>query len=206
MTLGPGEVRKLTELLTKRDMADLNKAMDSLGPEDAKIIDTYGRKVYKEIHVSKRLRNKLIKLVNKISDVELDMVHPVTGAQYGVRYGRHPNLPPHFDGDFNELIIDYQLGSSTGTQWPIGVNLELHTLEDNSAVMFNPNTNIHWRPIRAFKGSEYIRMVFFRFYARNPEQLSDYSHLPSNPQDPEFAEVNALRDSLAEAPDYTTSK
>jgi hypothetical protein len=90
------------------------------------------------------------------------------------------------------LIINYQLESNTS--WELGLDLQTYTLEDNSALVFNANTNVHWRTHKDFKEGEYVKMLFIRFY--NSEVRSDYSYVPMNQTDKAFIEARALRDSL----------
>lgn len=191
-----GEVYKLDNLLSPKEISSLNQILDNPPRANLKIKDNYGRRIFEEIEIPAKIVKKLTKLANRFSDkdVRLELLYPVNGAEYSLGYRGNPNLPPHFDGDFNEIIIDYQLASSQGTQWPLGVNLNTYPLQDNEALIFNPNANIHWRPIRTFKDSEYIRMFFFRFY--NPADPANNSHLPNHPQDRAFDEVNAYRDQL----------
>jgi len=189
-----GEVYKLDNLLTPREVRTLNQILENLTEANLKVKDNYGRRIFEELEIPAKLVKKLTKLANRFSDVRLELLYPINGAEYSLDYNGNPNLPPHFDGDFNEIIIDYQLSSTQGTQWPLGVNLETYPLQDNEAVIFNPNANIHWRPIRTFKEGEYVTMLFFRFY--NPAKPADNSHLPNHPQDRVFDKVNAYRDSL----------
>jgi len=115
----------------------------------------------------------------------------VDNVTYGAEYGT-PNLPPHFDGDTNDLIINFQLSSNTS--WPLGLDLETYNMEDNSALIFNANTNIHWRPNKVFNDGEYVQMIFFRFYKIN--NRTDYSYVPMNQTDKIFEDVVNLRNSL----------
>ena len=114
----------------------------------------------------------------------------VTLVEYNSKYGQ-PNLPPHFDGDVTDVIVNYQLDSNTN--WGVGVNEEVYTLVDNSAVIFNPNEDIHWRPIKEFQEGEYVRMAFFRFW--NKDNPSDYSDRRYGQTDPIFDKVKAIRES-----------
>lgn len=195
-----GEVYKLDNLLTAKEIRTLNQILENLTEESLKVKDNYGRRIFEEVEIPAKIVKKLTKLANRFSDrgTKLELLYPVNGAEYSLNYRGEPNLPPHFDGDFNDIIIDYQLASSSDleTQWPLGVNLETYPLQDNQALIFNPNANIHWRPIRAFKEGEYVRMFFFRFY--NPANPSDYSHLPNHPQDRVFDGVTAYRNYLAQ--------
>lgn len=120
-------------------------------------------------------------------DPSLAMEHAMY-VEYNAKYGQ-PNLPPHIDGDKNDLIINFQLSSNTS--WDIGLGTETFTPEDNSALVFNGNTNVHWRPHKTFNEDEYVKMIFFRFY--NPENPSDYSHISNNQTDPLFDDARAVR-------------
>jgi hypothetical protein len=112
-------------------------------------------------------------------------------ALYSNKYGS-PNLPPHFDGDTNDVIINFQLSSNTS--WDLGLGLNTYTLENNSAIVFNGNTNIHWRPHKTFGNGEYVEMIFFRFY--NKSKRTDYSNVPMNQIDDAFKDVVKFRNSL----------
>lgn len=126
----------------------------------------------------------------KAADYPVILDH-ILYTEYSNKYGS-PNLPPHFDGDKNDFIINMQLSSNTS--WDLGLNLQTYTLKDNSALIFNGNTEIHWRKHKEFKDGEYVKMLFARFY--NAEKRSDYSHLPTNAGHDIFKNVSAFRDSF----------
>lgn len=69
-------------------------------------------------------------------------------------------------------------------------------MENNSAVIFQPNVNIHWRPHKKFKENEYVKMVFFRVSIIDEESIVDNSHLRYSLDDKVYKEVNDFRDSL----------
>lgn len=133
-------------------------------------------------------------------DTILDKVIEITGkpykmygyvvAEYTAEAGK-PNLPPHFDGDQTDLIMTYQISSNT--QWGVGVDLNVHYLEDNDGVIFHPNESIHWRPHAEFQDGEFVRVMFIRF--RLPTE-TDYSHMRFSQNDPIFSQTMAFRDSL----------
>jgi hypothetical protein len=128
--------------------------------------------------------------VAKVVGRELDSIGGVF-AEYNSKYGQ-PNLPPHFDGDNNSLIIDYQYKSNTS--WGLGVDTTVFKMEDNKAIIFNPNEYPHWRPHKTFKEGEKITMIFFRFPDRSGK--TDYSHMRIHPDDEIFADIRKIRDSL----------
>jgi hypothetical protein len=132
---------------------------------------------------------KFNNIVKNISTLPLKM-GSVMSVDYSPLYGE-PHLPPHFDGDSNDLIINIQLDSNTF--WDIGLNLETYRLNDNCALIFNANEEVHWRVHKRFKEGEHVLMVFARFF--NEENLSDYSHL-SVPDDKILKAPTDFRNSL----------
>ena len=184
----------LPNIFTAEELADIHQVLDAL-PD----IDVYEYKELGRVHLENgilpsSIEDKLNNLIKDLfPDLELTLMNPPLCVEYSNKYGV-PLLRPHYDGDFTDYIIDFQLSSSPGTQWPLGIDTTLHTLEDNSAVLFHPNKNVHWRPRKTFKDNEYIRVIFFRF-VQHPH--SDFSHLSQlDPSLPIFDEVNAFRDSL----------
>lgn len=133
---------------------------------------------------------KLCDIAKDATVFPLKMVHALC-TTYSAKYGQ-PNLPPHFDGDTNDLIINMQIDSNIS--WDLGLNTDIYSIEDNSAIVFNGNTEVHWRPHKEFKEDEYITMMFVRFY--NEENPSDYSYLPMNQTDPIFDDARRVRDSI----------
>ena len=85
---------------------------------------------------------------------------------------------------------------SSNVKWNIGIDRSIYDMNDNDALLFNPNKCVHWRPRKTFKDGEFIRLIFFRFY--NLEKISDYSHLRYWPQDEVFKEINKFRDSVSQ--------
>lgn len=136
------------------------------------------------------IENKITSLVNGLSKTKLKLSHSMY-AEYSGDYGT-PYLPTHFDHDFNDMVIDFQLESNTS--WDLGVDLKNYPLENNSALIFNANTHVHWRPDKIFNKGEYVKMLFFRFH--NPENKSDYSYLNYSQDHKIFEEINEFKKTL----------
>ena len=191
---------KLTNLFTSEEL-DIIKSLyleasnkTDLSEEEAQYpYEELGRFHIEGVFLPEHIQKKLEGIVNLELPEPLEMLNPPLYVEYNAKYGQ-PNLQPHVDGDFTDFIIDFQLESNT--QWPLGLNEEVYPLEDNEALLFNPNTNIHWRPRKTFQEDEYVKMIFFRFL--NQESPSDYSYLPHNPADPMFTSVHSFRDNLPE--------
>lgn len=147
-----------------------------------------GRLIY-QIYLPESFEESIIKRSQTITGNNLTGV-TVTVAKYNSKYG-DPNLFPHFDGDNNNVIIDYQYKSNTS--WGLGLDTRVFEMNDNDAIIFNPNEYPHWRPHKAFKDDEFVTMIFFRF----PTEGLDYSHLRYSREHEVFKEANMFRDSLS---------
>lgn len=158
--------------------------------EFREIQDQYGRICISDMQMPDGLTEKLNILVSELFNKELEGRLSLC-VEYNPRYGT-PNLPPHFDGDDTEIILNYQLDSNTS--WACGVNTTVFEMENNSALIFSPNANVHWRPHKEFKEGEFVKMIFFRFI--NPRKKSDYRHLRLSTDDPVFKDMNELRERL----------
>lgn len=140
--------------------------------------------------LSEKTVYKLTNIVKDIIDLPLQ-VKGTSYVEYNSLYGK-PNLPPHLDADSSDLIINIQIESNT--HWDIGLNFETYRLEDNSALIFNPNEEIHWRVHKEFKDGEYVKMLFVRLI--NSKNRSDYSHFDLRQNDEMFKDTVQFRDSL----------
>jgi hypothetical protein len=180
-------IDKIDNIFSKNELAQINKIIKD---SPAEIHEQLGRKqvLYSRI-LTFELEVKLTEIAKQFSNKPLNF-NNAAAVEYSPLYGK-PNLPPHLDGDANDLIITIQLASNT--VWDIGLNLQTYTLNDNSALVFNPNEEIHWRTHKQFKEGEYVRMLFVRFC--NEKNLSDYSHLRLIQDDPMFKDAIDFRDS-----------
>ena len=186
------------ELLYFHKMTDslkipLNKDGSCVYEEDSgfSISKDLGRLQFTIKDVPDKIKLKLEKIAKSFVDYT-PSISECTYVEYNSKYGK-PVLPVHFDGDRSDLIINYQFLSNTS--WGVGLNLNVYELEDNSALIFNPNTQAHWRPHKIFKDQEFVKMLFFRF--QNLKDPSDYSQLSQHwPKDEIFKEINDFRNSL----------
>ncbi len=192
--LGPKEYLKITNVFSEDVRKTLNNFFDY--PHRKEVQEMYGRMRYfapydKPKLFTKTLESDLLNKVNTLLNESFVEVRATLSVEYSLEYGK-PDLPPHFDGDDTDLIVNYQFESNT--DWPLGIDAELIELEDNSALLFNPNSNVHWRPLKTFEKDEYVKMIFFRF--RNPTAPSDYSHLRFYSENPIFDEAQRARKTL----------
>jgi hypothetical protein len=180
-------MHKVKNVFTQHELDILHKAISTY---ETAIDANLGRIRINDIKISftEDINNRIYEIVKQATNLPL-ILHHAQYVEYNKKYG-FPNLPPHFDGDKNDLIINFQLSSNTS--WDLGLNTNLYKIEDNSAIVFNGNTEIHWRPRKEFKNDEYVKMIFMRFF--NPVNISDYSHLSNNQSDEIFKSVREIRD------------
>lgn len=180
-------ILKVSDVVTERQRLNMLAALTN--SESIEEHQDYGRIMY---HITPWSQDMLHSVCTKISELvgeELEL----TGASsvtYNAKYGR-PDLPPHFDGDTTDYILDYQLESNTS--WDIGLDTAVYPLEDGEGLLFEPNGNAHWRVHKHFYPGEYVTMVFFRF---RRSEITDYSHMRLSRDDPAFDAARAFRDSL----------
>jgi hypothetical protein len=184
-------MHKVSNVFTHEELNLMSKLIDERPDEDREIQSELGRLSYHNVIVPDSITDRLTQVVHSLFDTKLITRSSPLCVDYSSEYGI-PDLPPHFDGDTNELIVDFQLSSNT--RWDLGLGLDVYRLEDNSALIFNPNANIHWRPHKQFQDRERIRMLFFRFY--NPSNIIDHSDVAYSRDHPIFDQVRVFRDSL----------
>lgn len=105
-----------------------------------------GREIY-TIFLPDEILNSIQARVEEVVGESLNLMS-LSLVDYDARYGQ-PNLPPHFDGDQNSFIVDYQYKANTS--WGLGVGSKLFEMTDNKAIIFNPNEYPHWRPHKTFQ-------------------------------------------------------
>lgn len=159
---------------------------------DCTISETLGR-----LQFSGFVKKDIILVCEKISEFVKSFAEDnvvlsnILYVEYNNKYGT-PVLPPHFDGDSSDFIVNFQL--SGNTTWDIGLDFNIYSMENNSALVFDGNKSIHWRPKKIFKDGEYVKMIFFRF--QNLNSSIDNSHLRYSLDNEIYKDVNKFRDSL----------
>jgi len=185
------ELKFFESILDQYDIPKVNNNYINSKDNDGVGIDqALGRLQFKRFeNIPDNIREKINSIAKTSFGSELSLSNTVA-VEYSGKYGK-PNLPPHFDADDNSLIINFQLSSNTS--WDIGLNLKLYNLENNCALVFNPNEVIHWRPHKIFTNEEYIKMIFFRFTSFNDKKYLNLRHSMDHPI---FKETNLYRDKL----------
>jgi len=78
--------------------------------------------------------------------------------RYKLEYGL-PNLIPHVDNNKAQVVFNYQLESNK--KWGLVIEGDPIILNDNDAVVFEGEKDVHWRNPVHFKSNEYISMLNF---------------------------------------------
>ena len=183
-----GDISIATNIFSEEEIESL---YETIKDNESEIHGELGRIQYNLLlnTIRSKTVDKLNDVVKEVTDLPLQ-IRSATYVEYNSLYGK-PNLPPHLDADTNDLILNIQIESNT--DWAIGLNLKAYDIKDNSALVFNPNKEIHWRAHKEFKDGEYVRMLFIRLF--NPDSPSDYSHLDLLQDDEMFTDAIAFRDS-----------
>lgn len=184
-------INKINNVFSDEEITKIKKVIQST--INSELDETLGRKTVQlqSNDLGGELNKKLIKIAKEYSSANL-LFLGCSYVEYASKYGS-PNLPPHFDGDASNLIINYQLESSTS--WDIGLNKETYEMQNNSALVFDPNKSIHWRPIKTFNQGEFVSMVFFRFFDKdNPKENE---HLRYSLDNEIYKDANTFRNSLS---------
>lgn len=190
-------IHQFKDIFSEEELRAINQAIDNITipnkyreSDGVGVNKELGRLQFGGLNGIDDINKKVNEIVNSIVPKPLSMSH-VISVEYSGKYG-HPVLPPHYDHDTNDIVVDFQL--SANTSWDLGVDLKNYEMLDNSALIFNANEHIHWRPHKTFKDGEYVKMVFWRFC--DEENPSDYSHLDVQQDHDILKEANAFRDSL----------
>lgn len=78
--------------------------------------------------------------------------------RYKLEYGL-PNLIPHLDNEKAQVVFDYQLESNK--KWDLVIEGDFVSLDNNDAVVFEGDKDVHWRLPVDFKSDEYVSMLNF---------------------------------------------
>jgi len=177
---------KINQVFTQKELDLLNNSVNNALLEDDFNLGRQKAKLDVSDKIKQNIQEIIIKNYSKVLSIS-----SVSYVEYNKKFGE-PKLPPHFDHDNTNLIVNFQLSSNVN--WPVGLDMQMHDLEDNSALIFSPNEVIHWRPHKIFNDGEYVKMIFFRLV--DIDNIVDYSHADYSMDDPIFIDVNAFRDSL----------
>jgi hypothetical protein len=177
----------INSILPKGYLDILNRGLTNSNKE---IHAQLGRVSYEGVHryiQENNIQDILLKNINNLIEKPLH-ISSISCVEYSSLYGK-PNLPPHLDGDKTEMIAVIQLESNT--VWNVGLNFQVYEMKDNSALIFNPNKEVHWRTHKEFNDGEYVKMLFVRLF--DPLMIINYTDISRNEMD--YPDVCKFRDS-----------
>ena len=102
----------------------------------------------------------------------------IKSAKYSGFLNPLPNLPAHLDDNACSYTIDLQLSSNV--DWPLYVNGEQFNLEDNWAIIYDGENDLHWRESFPSRNPmSFVHMIFFHFvepehwwFTEGPEHIN----------------------------------
>lgn len=145
---------------TKKVEVDLEEIKTLGYPEDVIMVQPWsGRAAFNATallpkDVVKVLEDYVLKHDNNINSLSCMFV------RYANEFGT-PSLGPHLDDHDTNFTIDYQLESNL--DWDINVDGDSYYLQDNSAMVFSPSEQVHWRTPKLFEPEQYLDMLLFYF-------------------------------------------
>jgi hypothetical protein len=182
----------INNLFKEEEIFDIFCCIEKSNKSDDVVL---GRQLKEVNNLPLNIKKKLENLGSQLSKKNLRFSY-CSHAIYSNKFGE-PNLPPHIDADYNDLIFNYQIRSNTS--WDVGLGVKNYKIKDNSCLVFDPNAEIHWRPYKNFNDGEYVEMVFFRLVDFNsPTDRSNMIYLQN---DPMFREALDFRSSLSDEAD-----
>jgi hypothetical protein len=99
--------------------------------------------------------------------------------RYKLEYG-FPNLMPHLDDKNAQVVFDYQIESNK--KWNLLIEGKPIVLNDNDAVVFEGQKDVHWRDPVYFKSNEYLSML--NFNAVDKDHWSNFTNIdPTTPEE-----------------------
>jgi hypothetical protein len=179
---------RFDNVFSDNELKTIDSIISNLSESHHRVQTEHGRLCIEEFRLPGPIIKRVTDLVHSVASDSLQTNPSPLFVEYNAKYGT-PNLTPHMDGDTNDLIFDFQFKSNT--TWGLGFNKDVHELADNSALAFNPNSNIHWRPIKTFNDDEFVQMIFFRFV--NLDGSLQPTRVQYSRDNPIYDEIKALR-------------
>lgn len=110
-----------------------------------------------------KINEQIISLVNKqIKKQKIDFVPNRIGmhiARYTLDTNFKPQLQPHTDKFVTNPSVVLSVQLKSNTQWPLAVNEDVFTLDENEGIIFSGSDQLHWRPKKEFLDGEYTEVL-----------------------------------------------
>jgi len=150
---------------TSKVNIDLEKLKTNEFPKNVVTVWPGGKAIFNAIEIiPNNIKQKLIDYV--LSHKETIDSFDCFFTRYSKEFGSI-GLGPHIDDHDVNFKIDYQLESNRN--WDLIVENNRYCLKDNSALVFSPSEQVHWRAPVTFNDKEYVDMIFFDFTTKSQE-------------------------------------
>jgi len=153
------------EETTLRNLIEANRLLEPGSSRFAPMIIQPMSRAQIEFTIPENIKEKLLLLAKQfVDDQDLELTHYQYLDYFG-KYGEgnSPNLPPHLDVEnyYTKVSIDYQMSSNI--DWPIVVEDQKFTLQDNEVLVFEASDRIHWRDPIILKEDDRCEVIVFHF-------------------------------------------
>jgi hypothetical protein len=165
-----------------------------LSSEEVSYLKNVRDKYFHGAKKSSMIYGRLVAPITNIDDLPESVKNKVTSIAsektnknmkiYGVAFGRYskdfgsPKLPQHVDEVPSQFTLDYQLDGNV--DWPVNIEGVNYHSNNNSCLIFQGDSVLHWRPKRDFVDGEFLDLMWFQFiddehwgnsYDINPDYL-----------------------------------
>jgi hypothetical protein len=108
------------------------------------------------------------------SEYNIDLkIAAIQFVRYTTKSGSPAWLPPHYDKVFKKPMITVDIQMNSNIVWPVYVNGNSYTLNNNEALVFSGTHQIHWRPKINLEDEQYLDMIFCHLEDTQADEISD---------------------------------
>lgn len=108
------------------------------------------------------------------AEYKIDLkIEAIQFVRYTTKSGKPAWLPPHYDKVFKKPMITVDIQMNSNIVWPVYVNGNPYTLNNNEALVFSGTHQIHWRPKINLEDEQYLDMIFCHLEDTKAEEISD---------------------------------
>ena len=150
--------RIIKDIFTEEDYEAIYKVVDNLDMDSTKLVESMGQRAYLT-SLGEPIREKLEKRVQELYGEDW-ILKAYQFARYTKKWGYETKLYPHLDDAFEDhkITLDVQLKSTIA--WPIVVEGQEFTLNDNEGVFFSGTDQVHWRKKMDLSEDDVVDMIF----------------------------------------------
>lgn len=172
------ENKILSNVFTDEQIKRIYSWVESCPKDKIKLPNTYGQIAYYIDQFDSRdsgAEDIFLSIENALKlEYNLDIkASAIQFARYTLDSGNQPWLPPHYDKVFQKPMITVDIQMSGNIDWPVYVNGNRYSLQDNQALVFSGTHQIHWRPKIKLEKDQYLDMIFCHMEDTQAEDITN---------------------------------